>query len=79
MTDNHHSQARSALHDPLLCNFVRSNKPGHLVGGLEVVGEEVGEAGGAGLLQQAEGNVSRKVADKMKILHGRFRRIKFCH
>ena len=67
MTYNHNPQTRSALDNLLLRLFIRDIKPGHLVGGLEVVGEEVGEARRAGLLQQAKYKISRKVADKMEI------------
>ena len=72
MANDHHPQAPSALHNLLLRLIVRAIKPGHLVGGIEVVGEEVGEAGRAALLEQAEDKVSRKVANKMKIFQRRF-------
>ena len=64
MTDDHHAQTRSALDNLPLCLFVGGAiKPGHLVSGLQVVGE----AFLAGLLEQANDKISRKVADKMKI------------
>ena len=69
MTNDHHPQAPSALHNLLLRLVVRAIKPGHLVGGLEVVGEEMGEAGRAALLEQAEDKVFREIAHIMKILH----------
>ena len=67
MTNDHHANARSALDNLLLRLFVRDIKPVHLVSGLEVVGEEVGEARRAGLLEQAKDKISGKVADEMKI------------
>ena len=72
MANDHHPQARSALHNLLLRLVVRSIKPGHLVCGVKVVGEEMGEARRAALLEQAEDKVSRKVANKMKIFQRRF-------
>ena len=72
MTYNHNAQTRSVLDNLLLRLFVRDIKPGHLVSGLEVVGEEVGEARRAGLLEQAKDKISRKVADKMKIFKNGF-------